>query len=115
LPDLSHGETIRYMDRSSDDPGPNRFWYSAVFAAGVYWGVSLASGKLSRSLMLWGPIVLCLVSAIVIVGHIRWRTLEVTLNLCAMFGIGAAVGYGLQSSGAIEFLREHFRLKLKRY
>jgi hypothetical protein len=110
LPDLSHGETIRYMDRSEDDPGPNRFWYSAVFVAGVYWGVSFVSGTLNRSLMLWVPIVLCLSIAIVVVGHIRWRILELTLNLFAMFGIGLVVGYGLQSSGVMEFLRDHFRL-----
>jgi hypothetical protein len=103
------------MDRSADDPGPNHFWYSAVFVAGVYWGVSFVSGTLDRSLMLWVPIVLCLGIAIVVVGHIRWRTLEVSLNLCAMFGIGLAVGYELQSSGVMEFLRDHFTLKLNRY
>jgi hypothetical protein len=104
------------MDRSADDPGPSRFWYSAVFVAGIYWGISFVSGTLDHSLILWAvPIILCLGIAIVVVGHIRWRILEVTLNLCAMFGIGFAVGYGLQSSGLMEFLRDHFRLKLNRH
>jgi hypothetical protein len=102
-------DDLSYMDRSADDPGPSRFWYYVVFLAGVYWGVSFVSGTLDRSLMLWGPIVLCLSIAIVVVGHIRWRIVEVTLSLCAMFCIGLAVGYGLQSSGAMEFLRHHFR------
>ena len=97
------------MDRSADDPGPSRFWYSVVFVAGVYWGVSLVSGTLDRSMVLWGPILLCLSIAIVVVGTIRWRILEVTLNLCAMFCIGLALGYELQSSGAMEFVRDHFR------
>jgi hypothetical protein len=110
LPGRKARETIRYMDRSTDDPGPSRFWYSVVFVAGVYWGVSLVSGTLDHSLMLWGPIVLCLSIAIVVIGHICWRILEVTLNLCAMFCIGLALGYELQSSGALEFLREHFRI-----
>jgi hypothetical protein len=99
------------MDRSTDDPGPSRFWYSVVFVAGVYWGVSLVSGTLDHSLMLWGPIVLCLGIAIVVIGHICWRILEVTLNLCAMFCIGLALGYELQSSGAMEFFRDHFRIR----
>jgi hypothetical protein len=34
--------------------------------------------------------------------------------LCAMFGIGLAVGYELQSSGVMEFLRGHFTFKLNR-
>jgi hypothetical protein len=97
------------MDRSEDDPGPSRFWYSVVFLAGVYWAVSFVSGPPDPSLMLWGPIALCLSIAIVVVGHISWRILEVTLNLCAMFCIGLAVGYALQSSGMMEFLRYHFR------
>jgi hypothetical protein len=97
------------MDRSADDPGPSRFWYSIVFVAGIYWGITPVSGTLDHSLIVWGPIVLCLSIAIVVVGHIDWQILEVTLNLCAMFGIGLALGYELQSSGAMEFLRDHFR------
>jgi hypothetical protein len=98
------------MDRSMDDPGPSRFWYYAVFMAGVYWGVNLMNGTLDRSIMLWGPILFCLSIAVIMVGGIRWRILDRTVTLGAIFCIGLAVGYELQSSGAMEFLRHHFRL-----
>src|SRR5437763_11525877 len=98
------------MERGRSDPEHNRVWYSVTFTAGAYWSISLLNRDIDSSLIIWGPLALCLCSAAIIVGRISMRALAVASNLFAMFCIGLGVGYGLEVIGLIHFFSDRLRM-----
>ena len=88
----------------------SNFWYGVVFLAGLYWGVSFASGAtfasgtpMSPTLTFAAPPFMCIVTACAAVGGLNKRSLLGALTLYVNFLFSFAIGYGISSSGLIRF------------
>ena len=82
----------------------SKFWYGVVFLAGLYWGVSVASGApMDRTLVFLGPPLLCLVNAWIAVGGLNTRTLLGAATLYVNFLFSFSIGYGIAAAGVFRF------------
>jgi hypothetical protein len=84
-------------------------WYVLVFVAGIYWGLSVASGaSINSKLVYMGPPLLCIITAAAALGTWNSRTFVAALTLYVNFLLSFGIGCGLVASGMI-----HFGYKLK--
>jgi tetratricopeptide (TPR) repeat protein len=80
------------------------FWYAVVFLAGLYWGVSVASGApMDPKLVYLGPPVLCLFTASVAVGGLNRRALLGAVTLYVNFLFSFGIGYAISAAGIVRF------------
>ena len=80
------------------------FWYAVVFVAGLYWGISVASGAPMKPMLVYfAPPVICLGTAAVAVGGLNSRAWlgAVTLYVNYLFSFG--IGYAIAAAGVLRF------------
>lgn len=81
------------------------FWYAVVFLAGLYWGVSAASGAaMDPKLLYFSPPIICLFTACVAVGGLNSRALLGAATLYANFLFSFGIGYAVASAGIVRFV-----------
>jgi hypothetical protein len=79
-------------------------WYALAFIAGIYWGISIASGApIDPKLVYIGPPLLCIVTAAAALGGWNSRVFLGAVTLYASFLFSFAIGYSLGASGLIRF------------
>jgi hypothetical protein len=77
-------------------------WYAVVFIAGLYWGLSVASGApMNPILTLAAPPFACLAVAWATVGGMSSRTLGAAATLYANFLFSFGIGYAAAASGFV--------------
>ena len=80
------------------------FWYSVVFLAGLYWGVSAASGApMDPKLVYFAPPLICLFTAGVAVGGLNGRALLGAVTLYVNFLFSFSIGYAVAAAGIFRF------------
>jgi hypothetical protein len=84
------------------------FWYGVTFLAGLYWGISFASGShfvngaaMTPALAFSLPVLWSLGIACVILRGLNSRSLLAAMTLFASFAFTFAIGYAVSSSGLI--------------
>lgn len=91
------------------------FWYWVAFFAGLYWGMSFASGAtfangaaMTPMLVFAIPVLMCLGVASVVLRGLNSRSLLAAVTLFASFAFTFVIGYAVSSSGLIR-LGYHLR------
>lgn len=80
------------------------FWYAVVFVAGLYWGISVASGAPMKPILVYlAPPIICLATAVVTVGGVNSRSLLGAITLYANFCFSFGIGYAIASAGILRF------------
>jgi hypothetical protein len=86
------------------------WWYWVALVAGIYWGISFASGatfvggiQMNPLTVIIVPIALSAGTAILALRELSLRFLVGATTLLADFAFGFAVGYGVATSGLIRF------------
>lgn len=87
------GDTGQRQTKSAS--GSMRFWYGVTFGVGVYVGISYVAKWLDVSLILWGPIGLCLTIAGFEISVVSLEVIRVALDLYAVFVMGFGIGYAI--------------------
>jgi hypothetical protein len=80
------------------------FWYAVAFIGGLYYGITFASGGISRTFALLLPPILCLFMAVVATSGVGRRTVLGAITLYINYALSFAIGYGSSRAGVIKFL-----------
>jgi hypothetical protein len=98
-------ELLKYQFSIGKQTAVNRLWYLLVLAAGVYWGISTASGApVSRWIVVLAPPLMCVWTALYSVRRLNTRAVVGSLSLYVFFLLGFGTGRALASVGIVRFL-----------
>ena len=91
-------------DISSGKLPLSTFWYTIVFLAGLYWGVSVASGAPMNPMLVYlGPPIICLFMAVAAVGGLNTKAVYGAVTLYVNFLFSFGIGYAVAAFGIIRF------------